>query len=73
MAQIKSISIEYGRTFNIGNYESIRLGLTVSKDIIEGDNVTEEVQKSMNGLKALVHKEAARIIEARKEERSTGN
>ena len=69
MGQIKTVTVEYGRTFNIGNYESIRLGLTVTKDILEGENITEEVNKSMKGMQALVQKEAGRIIAERKNEK----
>ena len=70
MGVIKTVTVEYGRTFNIGNYESIRLGLQVTKDILEGENISEEVQKSMKGMQSLVQKEAGRIIAERKNEKT---
>jgi hypothetical protein len=39
MATIKQITIEYGYTFNLGNYNSIRPAVTLTADLVEGENV----------------------------------
>lgn len=40
-----------GRTFNIGNYESIRVELTVDPESQALDTVTEEIGAELEGLK----------------------
>lgn len=39
MAIIKQITIEYGYTFNLGNYSSVRPAVTFTADLAEGENV----------------------------------
>lgn len=38
MATIKTITIEYGYTFNLGNYSSVRPACTLTAELAEGDN-----------------------------------
>lgn len=37
MVTIKQITIEYGYTFNLGNYSSVRPVVTLTADLAEGD------------------------------------
>lgn len=46
MATIKTITIEYGYTFNLGNYNSVRPAVTLTADLTEGENV-EVVTKTL--------------------------
>ena len=62
MGQIRSVTVQFGRTYNIGNYENIKLGLELTKDIIEGENVADQVTASMKSMKALLDREAERIV-----------
>lgn len=39
MATIKTITIEYGYTFNLGNYSSVRPAVTITAELTEGDDV----------------------------------
>ncbi len=46
MATIKQITIEYGYTFNLGNYSSVRPAVTFMAELTEGDDV-EAVTKTL--------------------------
>lgn len=48
MAKITQITANYGVTKNIGNYESLRLDITLSATIENGDDVDKEWQKLMD-------------------------
>lgn len=39
---MKKIKVELGKTINIGNYESIRIDLSIEKDIKESKNFLDE-------------------------------
>lgn len=46
MATIKTITIEYGYAFNLGNYSSVRPAVTLTAELTEGDDV-EAVTKTL--------------------------
>ena len=39
MPQIKEITVSYGRTVNLGNYESSRLDIEISADVLPDENI----------------------------------
>lgn len=61
----KRVRISYGRTVQSAPYESIRLDVAIEKDIKDDDNILQEVDKSVNGLRQYVK---TKIAETLKEE-----
>lgn len=41
MATVKTITIEYTYTFNLGNYSSVKPAVTITAELAEGDNVEQ--------------------------------
>lgn len=62
MATIKSITASYGRTFNLGNFESMRLDLALTKDLEPGDNAREEIGKSVHSLHVALLQEKDKLL-----------
>ena len=52
--QNRRVRVSYGRTIQSAPYESIRLDVAIEKDITEDDNMLQEVDKSVNGLRNYV-------------------
>lgn len=63
MSTIKQITIEYGYTFNLGNYSSVRPAVTFTAELAAGDEpklVTEFLQEQA---RAAVEKEIDATLE----------
>ena len=59
----RRVTISYGRTYQSAPYESIRLDVSLSKDIADDANLKDEIDKSVNGLKIYVKNKAKEIIQ----------
>lgn len=44
MAQIIEVRVNYGRTINLGNYESSRIDVELSAKILDGENSQEAIE-----------------------------
>lgn len=54
--QIKTISITYKRTFNLGNYESVTLACEQTAELEEGDDAEECILELSKSCKNAVKK-----------------
>ena len=61
MAKIKEISINYGLTKNLGNYESLRLDITLTAVVFDSEN-TDKVWSE------LMQEARSKIVDAVKTE-----
>jgi hypothetical protein len=48
---LRRIRVSYGRTCQNAPYESIRLDVSIEKDIEDDANLKDEIDKTTNGLK----------------------
>ena len=67
MSEITKVQVEYGETFNIGNYENIKLMARLEKQLQPGDSQKEEVAISVQALRKVLHEEFRKIMAERKE------
>ena len=58
----RRVKISYGRTCQSAPYESIRLDVALEKDIDDGANLLEEIDKSVNGLRKYVKDKIAETL-----------
>ena len=58
----RRVKISYGRTCQSAPYESIRLDIALEKDIDDGANLLEEIDKSVNGLRKYVKNKIAETL-----------
>jgi len=67
---ITKIEKSYTRTVNLGNYENVRVSITLTKNL-EGEVTAKEIQKISNKLlaleKAIVENEASTLLKEREE------
>lgn len=61
MSEVKEIRVEYGETVNTGNFENIKVTVSMTKTLTEGESPKEEVQKSLAGLRSLLKSEVAKM------------
>jgi len=59
---LRRVKISYGRTCQSAPYESIRLDVALEKDIDDGANLLEEIDKSVNGLRKYVKDKIAETL-----------
>jgi hypothetical protein len=52
--QVKTISVNYGVTRNLGNYESLRLDYSMEVELTPRESVTDTYDKIRRRLKRLV-------------------
>jgi len=63
--KVKTISVTYGRKFNLGNYESAELSTTIWADL--DDELEEDVAgKLWNAAKREVRRQVVPLLESRK-------
>ena len=43
MATIKTVTIEYSYTFNLGNYSSVRPSVSLTAELVEGADVNDVI------------------------------
>ena len=60
----KRVKISYGRTIQSAPFESIRLDVSIEKDIEDDDNILQEVDKSVDGLKMYVKNKIKQTLDA---------
>ena len=58
------VKISYGRTIQSAPFESIRLDVSIEKDIEDDDNILQEVDKSVDGLKIYVKNKIKQTLDA---------
>jgi len=58
----RRVRISYGRTCQSAPYESIRLDVAVEKDVEDGDDLLEGINKSVKGLQQYVKAKIAEIL-----------
>jgi hypothetical protein len=59
---LRRIRVSYGRTCQNAPYESIRLDVSIEKDIEDDANLKDEIDKTTNGLKQYVKAKIGEII-----------
>ena len=57
MATIKTITIEYGYTFNLGNYSSCRPAVTLAAELVDGENLEQVAIQLQTTARVLVENE----------------
>ena len=62
IALLRRVKVSYGRTCQSAPYESIRLDVAIEKDVEDGANLLEEIDKSVNGLRQYVKKKIAETL-----------
>lgn len=58
----KRIRINYGRTCQNAPYESIRMDISIEKDISDNANIKDEIDKTVNGLSQYVKAKIGQIV-----------
>ena len=64
--KVKTISVTYGRKFNLGNYESVELSTTMWADVEDEDAAAVVSAKLWAHAKTEVKREAVPLLEQRK-------
>ena len=59
----RRVRISYGRTVQSAPYESIRLDISIEKDIEENASVKDEMDKSVDGLRQYVKVKIAETLQ----------
>lgn len=59
----RRVRISYGRTAQSAPYESIRLDVAIEKDIEDSNDLLEEVDKSVSGLRKYVKLKIAETLQ----------
>jgi len=54
---VKEITVSYGKTKNLGNYENMRVDAEMTVAIQDGEDVNEVFDKAQQEVKRQVHKE----------------
>ncbi len=62
MATIKTITIEYGYTFNLGNYSSVRPMVALTAELSEGDNWAGKVYELQAEARLFVENEIDGVL-----------
>lgn len=62
MATIKTITIEYQLTFNLGNYSSVRPSVAITAELAEGENVEAVTQSLQDQARQEVENEIDRTL-----------
>ena len=62
MATIKTITIEYGYTFNLGNYSSCRPAVTLTAELDEGENPYDAIGRLQGDARLLVEDEIDDVL-----------
>lgn len=65
--RIKEVSVSYGRTKNLGNYESLRIDVQLTAEIEPG----EPSQELIEDLQAMVKKKAEEMLERKQTKAQT--
>lgn len=65
---IKQFTVGFGRTINLGNYESARVEGSVTFEIADGDDVREREQMAQQELRRLLEQTWKAQLKIRKEE-----
>lgn len=60
MAKITEVSVSYGLTKNLGNYESLRIDITLAAKVGNGEDVNEIWQQLFNDAKIKANEAAKR-------------
>lgn len=66
--QIKTITVAYSRTFNLGNYNSARFEVTLGAEIEEGDDPVEAEAQLWAQAKESLKAQAMPVVRPRDEE-----
>ena len=62
MATIKTITIEYGYTFNLGNYSSCRPAVTLTAELAEDENPYDAIGRLQGDARLLVEDEIDAVL-----------
>lgn len=66
--QIKSINVTYARTFNLGDYNSMRLECAMAAELAEGDDPAQAEQRLWEMVKESVKAQAMPVLKRREDE-----
>ena len=61
--RIKNVSVEYGRKFNLGNYESLELNISLFAQVDEDENPEAVAAFLWDRAKSSLHEQAEPILE----------
>jgi hypothetical protein len=64
---IKEVTVNYGKTVNMGNFNSFRIDVSMTKTILEGSDVNAEVDKTFASLDKYVNSKVAQAFEKAKQ------
>jgi len=64
--RVKEVSVSYGRTYNLGDFNSMKLQVGVTLDITEADDYLKVMQKQIEVLKSFSRGQCHQIIEEEK-------
>lgn len=59
----RRVRISYGRTVQSAPFESCRLDIAIEKDVEDGADLLEQVDKSVNGLRKYVKNKIAETLQ----------
>lgn len=63
--KVKTISVVYGRKFNLGNYESAEIACTMWADLDDGESPEEKTQELYGKAKDAVKAQALPVVKDR--------
>jgi len=61
-SKVKEISVSYGRTYNLGDFNSMKLQIGVTLDITEGEDYLKVMAKEIEALKSFSRGQCKQII-----------
>lgn len=60
--RVKEVSVSYGRTYNLGDFNSMKLQIGVTLDVAEGDDYLKVMQREIETLKSFSRGQCKQII-----------
>lgn len=63
--KVKTISVTYGRKFNLGNYESAEIAATLWADLDEAENEAERTAELYTKAKEAIREQALPLVKDR--------
>ena len=61
-SKVKEVSVSYGRTYNLGDFNSMKLQIGVTLDITEGEDYLKVMAKEIEALKSFSRGQCKQII-----------
>ncbi len=68
---IKKVAVSYGRTVQPAQYESIKLQVTLEKEIGPDEKAIDAVDKSVNSLRSYINSKLMEILQTEGKDKQT--